>query len=195
MPPRRSPVNAAENLAHVITEISSAQAMATTMPRNDLMLAIKAALFTASLDVSGLEEVEDWLRSSGQRKLAVSAVKDAIKGAFESSYAPLRDFAARLAVLAEEGDETPENLAFLASQNGHQDPSQDALTPKEQAFLDELNDEGQTGPDILAKLARRGIGFDKSAISTMSKRPQMIARGVRHRHGAGYYRVKVNSTI
>ena len=66
-----------------------------------------------------------------------------------------------------------------------------AMTPNEQALIDVLTDEGQTGPDLAAKLARQG--FDKIGepeISRMAKRPHMKARGVRHRNRAGYFLLK-----
>lgn len=70
------------------------------------------------------------------------------------------------------------------------DPATVALTPQEQAFFDLLNEEGQTGPDIIAALGRQGIGnIDESALGKMAKRPHMHARGVRHRKGAGYYKI------
>jgi len=62
------------------------------------------------------------------------------------------------------------------------------LTPNEQAFFDLLTDEGQTGPDLAAALARGGItSIGKEEISKMAKLPHLKARGVNHRKGAGYY--------
>jgi hypothetical protein len=71
-----------------------------------------------------------------------------------------------------------------------------ALTPNEQAFFDVLTDEGQTGPDLVAKLIRQGIRtIDETAISKMAKRPHMEARGVRHRQKAGYYLIRDNGKV
>lgn len=69
-----------------------------------------------------------------------------------------------------------------------------ALTPNEQYFVDLLTEEGQTGPDLAAKLARQGITtIGESEISKMAKRQSLMARGVRHRKGAGYYRIQDNA--
>lgn len=63
------------------------------------------------------------------------------------------------------------------------------LTPNEQAFFDVLTPEPKLGKDILAELNREGFtNFDEVSISRMAKRPHLIARGVRHRRGAGYYK-------
>jgi len=70
------------------------------------------------------------------------------------------------------------------------DPASIALTPPEQAIFDQLTDEGQPGPDIVAALARQGVrGIDKSVVSRACNRPHMKARGVRKRRNAGYYKI------
>jgi hypothetical protein len=70
------------------------------------------------------------------------------------------------------------------------DPALIALTPNEQAIFDELSETPMSALDIVAKLARQGIAnLDDSALSRACKRPQMRARGVRHRRGAGYYKL------
>jgi hypothetical protein len=83
----------------------------------------------------------------------------------------------------EGGDKAAVNLS-------NDDPAMIALTPDEQAFLDALTDEGQSGPDLVAKLLRDRMGkWDESKISKMWKRPKLHARGVRHEKKAGYYRI------
>lgn len=70
------------------------------------------------------------------------------------------------------------------------------MRENEQAFFDRLTLKAQPGKQLAVRLARDGFpGIGEPEISKMWKLSHMLARGVRLRKGAGYYRVQVDSKI
>lgn len=104
--------------------------------------------------------------------------------------------AARRAIIATQSDFAAwcnESVSSLPLPTTKDDPPETiALTENEKTFLATLTNEGQTAKEIAGKIARKGIpcSIGEAEISKMAKLPHLIARGVRHRKGAGYYVVK-----